>query len=384
MKIIHTSDWHLGRLIYGCSLIGDQEYFIKEIFLPYVINEQPQLVVIAGDIFDRQIAPVEAIRLFNCALGVLYERGIKIAVIAGNHDGGDRLAAYSGLLRGSGLYISARPFDTPPLYLEDKYGGVDVHFLPYFDTATARDILNDDSIRGAEEAYKAMINEIKKGFKAGRKNILIAHCFVAGSSVCESESPSFIGGSGEVGASVFEGFDYVALGHLHGPQQPSKTVFYSGSPLKYSFDEEKQKKSMIVADFNDNKVDIKRLPIKSMRDMRTITGTLDELILASKSDKNSDDYLYAMLTNERPIYEPMAQLREYYPNILGLHPGWLTTSGNGGARDELREKLRSKTAGDSMFFEEFLKQVCGITPGPKEIAVFEEVMAYISAEGGNI
>ena len=141
---------------------------------------------------------------------------------------------------------------------------------------------------------------------------------------------------------------------------------------------------MIVADFNDNKVDIKRLPIKSMRDMRTITGTLDELILASKSDKNSDDYLYAMLTNERPIYEPMAQLREYYPNILGLHPGWLTTSGNGGARDELREKLRSKTAGDSMFFEEFLKQVCGITPGPKEIAVFEEVMAYISAEGENI
>lgn len=382
MKILHTSDWHLGRVIYGRSLLEDQEYFIRQTFLPAVDGEKPDLVVIAGDVFDRQIAPVEAIRLFGYAMTELcMKRGIPTAVIAGNHDGGQRLAVYSEILRPRGLYLSAVPFDTEPIVFEGPSGAVQLQFLPHFDPAQARDLLGRDDIHGYHQAYQAVLEVMSARNRPGMRHVILSHCFVRGASVCESESPLAVGGSAEVGAEVFSGFDYVALGHLHGPQPAGPNGCYSGSPLKYSFDEEKHRKSLTVTEITDDGVHVRRIDCKPLRDMRTVSGGVREIIRSASSDPNREDYIYADLTDTRPVFEPMDLLREYYPNILGLRPGWLAGDPLAGRSSrELKDRLRVNTA-DSLFFEEFLKQICGVTPEEDEIKVFETIMREIHNGG---
>lgn len=371
MKILHTADWHLGKSVMGCSMLPEQEHFIDE-FFSAVDAERPDAVVIAGDVFDRQVPPVEAVRLFSRAVGELCsKRHIPTAVIAGNHDGADRLAVYSDLLRQSGLYISARPFDTPPVLVESADGPVYLHLLPYFDAAAARDALAREDIRGQNAAFSAVMERVRP--VPGARNVLVAHCFAAGGATCESESPLSVGGSDEVDPALFSGFDYVALGHLHGPQRVGANGAYSGSPLKYSFDEEHQKKSLAVAELGSDGVFTRRLAIAPLRDMRTITGKIADLLAAAQDDPHRGDYIYANLTDDRPVYEPMALLRELYPNALGLHPGWLDLTPGGGERAALKEGLRTG-AGDRLLYGEFLRQVCGIEPQADELSLFDELM----------
>ncbi len=264
----------------GCQMLPEQDYFIKNILLPAIDTEKPDAVIIAGDIFDRQVPPVEAVRLFSFAVTeICAKRGIPAVVIAGNHDGADRLAVYAPLLRPQGLYLSARPLDTPPLCLKDEYGEVYFHLLPYFDAAVARDILGREDIHGQNTAFKEMISQIHP--VSGARNVLVTHCFAAGSATCESESPLAVGGSEEVDPSLFEGFDYVALGHLHGPQKSGQNGCYSGSPLKYSFDEERHKKSLAIVTLGVSGTRINRIPVKTQHDMRTVTGTVREIIAAA-------------------------------------------------------------------------------------------------------
>jgi exonuclease SbcD len=372
MKILHTSDWHLGKSVMGCQMLRDQEYFIENVLLPTLDAEKPDVVIIAGDIFDRQVAPVDAVRLFSHAVTeICVKRKIPAAVIAGNHDGADRLTVYSELVRGQGLYLSARPLDTPPLRLEDGQGEVYFHLLPYFDAAQARDILELDDIHGQNAAFAAMLHEIHP--VKGARNVLVAHCFAAGSATCESESPLAVGGSEEVDTALFEGFDYVALGHLHGPQKSGVNGAYSGSPLKYSFDEERHKKSLAIVTLDGDGAQMRRIPVTPLHNMRTVTGGIKEIIAAAENDPARDDYIYANLTDTRPVYEPMALLREYYPNMLGLHPGWLDAGQLGLERAGLKEGLRTGS-GDKLLFEEFLSQICGVKPQPDELCVFEEMM----------
>lgn len=370
MKILHTSDWHLGKTVMQHSMLDDQEYFIDKILLPTIDTENPDALIIAGDIFDRPVAPVEAVRLFSRAVNeICAVRKIPALVIAGNHDGADRLAVYSELLRSQGLYLSARPLDTQPVRFEDSLGEVYFHLLPFFDAALVRDILGRDDIHGQNAAFKEIMKEIHP--VKGARNVLIAHCFAAGSSTCESESPLSVGGSDEVDPALFSSFDYTALGHLHGPQKVGLNGAYSGSPLKYSFDEEHQKKSITVINL-ENDVKIKRVPIKPLHDMRTIKGGIKDIIAGSEKDIGLGDYIFADLTDTRPVYEPMALLREHYPNVLGLRPGWIN-SGEDLKRAELKEGLRTGSS-DRLLFEEFLKQVCGVEPQEDEISVFEEMM----------
>lgn len=381
MKILHTSDWHLGKIIFGRSLLEDQEYFIKESLLPALDDEQPDLVALSGDVFDRQIAPIEAIRLFGLAVSeICNKRKIPLAIISGNHDGPDRLAVYSDLLRPQGFFVSARPFDTEPIHLEDESGEVLIHFLPHFEPSFARDRLGDDSIHGFNESYRAVLSEMTGKFDQKARHVLLSHCFMKGASTCESESPLSIGGSGEVDGALFSNFSYVALGHLHGPQKAYQNAWYSGSPLKYSFDEEHHHKCLFLTEIKGSNVSIKEIPVKPLRNMRTVTGTVKELCETASQDKQADDYIYANLTDERPVYEPMAALREHYPNILGLSPGWLTGGAFGGERDMLREKLRKKSAGDLLFFEEFLRQVCGVEPSKEDIDIFSQALKSLDTE----
>jgi exonuclease SbcD len=388
-KILHTSDWHIGRVLYGRSFLEDQMYFIKNVLIPAVNAENPNLLIIAGDIFDRQIAPVEAIRLFGFAVNeICTQRKIPIIVIAGNHDSADRLSVYADLLRNQGLYISARPFDMLPVTFEHDGFEVKIHLLPHFDPVQARDILGQDNIRSYNEAYQCVLKEMGRDINKKAKNVLVSHCFVKGAATCESEAPIIIGGSAEVDSVLFDGYDYVSLGHLHGAQNAGGNAFYSGAPLKYSFDEEKHKKVLFITEITKDNMNIRRLPCTPLRDMRTISGTIDELLKQSSYDNksyynksynnNNQDYIFANLTDTKPVFEPMLRLREYYPNILGLNPGWLNLGSiTGGARDELRQKLRTRSASEQLFFEEFLKQVCGVQPNEAEMAVFEDVMKGI-------
>lgn len=378
-KLLHTSDWHLGRVLFNRPMLEDQEYFIQNVLLPALDAERPSLVIAAGDIFDRQIAPVDAIRLFNAAAEeICLKRGIPFAVIAGNHDSAERLSVYAGFLRAQGLFISARPFDTEPLLFEDENGEIAVHLLPYFDTAAARELLGRDSLRGYQEAFAAVVAELTARLVPGQRNILVSHCFVRGASVSDSESPLSIGGSAEVEHAVFSAFDYTALGHLHGPQQPGAHVFYSGSPLKYSFDEEHQHKSLATVEFQPEGAVVRRLPIQPLRDLRVVTGTVAELCAAAALDEHREDYLYARLTDTRPVYEPMAALRECYPNMLALNPGWLAGGeAQGGRREELRQGLREGSASDRVLFEEFMRQVCGQEPSADELSLFDRVMREV-------
>lgn len=377
MKLLHTSDWHLGRMIYGHSLLQDQEYFIKQVFLPAAEAERPACIILAGDIFDRQIAPVEAIRLFDYVISEIHKLRIPLAVIAGNHDGADRIAIGAELLRDSGIAIAARLEDAfTPLEVEQNGEKADLYLLPYCEPAAVRQFLHNDDIHGFHEAYDAILNEIKKTFRPDVLHILVAHCFVAGGVLSDSESPIYVGGSGEVNPSVFEGFDYVALGHLHAPQKTGGNGRYSGSPLKYSFDEERQRKSLTLLNINQAECRVDELPIAPLHDMRTVSGTMEEL-LAQGKQKICEDYLFIRVTDSTPIYMPAEQLRPFYPNLLAVNCDWLNPTAAAGEDAALRDQMRHHKVDELAVFEQFMKQVCGSDADEDDRTLFLQTLNEI-------
>lgn len=376
MKLLHTADWHLGKVIFSRSLLEEQEQFLYETFLPAVDREDPDLILISGDVFDRPIAPVEAIRLFDDLLYALCaERRRKVAIISGNHDSADRLTVGAEILKKQGLYIASRIKAEPePVRLCDEFGPIELWMLPYFDPAQVREVYKDETIRGFQEAYERALAAVRERQTPGARQVLMAHCFVTGSKKSESESPLSIGGSGEVDGALFSGFDYVALGHLHGPQPAGKNARYAGSPLKYSFDEAHHKKSLTVVELGEKTVAVRQLPITPKRDMRMVEGTLEELLRAAKTDERREDFLYATLLDEAPVFEPMARLREGYPNLLGLECVWLRGgSDQSSGRDALRKSLRAKRVDDRAVFEAFLRQVCDREPDEELTRLFCEL-----------
>lgn len=383
MKLLHTADWHLGRILYGRSLIEDQRHFIDHFLFPLIDAEKPDGVLLSGDIFDRQIAPVEAIRLFDDFVTRLcLDRRVPLIAIAGNHDGADRLGLGARLFRSAGFYLAARlEPDAPPVVLGTPDKPVHVYCLPYFDPAMARDVLRDDSIRGYGDAHRAVLERLRGRLDPAASNILLSHCFVTGAAVSDSESPLFIGGSGEIDPALFAGFDYVALGHLHRAQKAgSESIRYAGSPLKYSFDEEKHQKSVTILD-TDSRL-TRQIPVRPLRDMRTVTGSLQELRRAAEAPENRDireDFIYAVLTGP-PVFEPMTRLREFYPNVLGVINGADSFEGDTAARSALRQTLRRR---DSMtLFDEFLRQMCDAEPTDDDRAVFSEISRSLLEDAG--
>ena len=379
MKLLHTSDWHLGRMLYGRSLLPDQEYFIDQVFLPAVRQERPDIVLLAGDLFDRQIAPVEAIRLFDRVLACLQAEKIPIAAIPGNHDGPDRLTLAAPLLRQHGIYLATRLEDAfAPVCLQDSCGqAVQIFLLPYCEPAAVRAFLKQDNLRGFDACYRALLAEIKKLFHPSALHILVAHCFVAGSQISESETSAYVGGAGEVHTDCFDGFNYVALGHLHAPQKAGSNGRYSGTPLKYSFDEESHKKSMTVIESSLSGLSTRLLPVVPLRDMRTISGTLDELILAGKQQK-TEDFVQLRITDPNPVYLPAERLRPYYPNMLSLHCDWLHAQNL--QNQELRSQLFNRNVDDSAVLDLFLSQICGTTVGETDRELFLQACQEVKGE----
>ncbi len=379
MKILHTSDWHLGKMIYGRSLLEDQVYFINEVFLPAVQQEHPDCVILAGDIFDRQIAPVEAIRLFDNVLTELHRLHIPFAAVAGNHDGADRIATGASMLRSSGIYIASALEDAfSPVVLDNGQEQLHLYLLPYIEPAAVRQYFHDDSIQGFPAAYKAVIAAIQEHLDPAAVNVLVCHCFAAGSKTCDSESAVYVGGSGEVPPALFQCFDYTALGHLHSPQAVGKHGRYCGSPLKYSFDEAHHKKSMTLLNITKQDCTVTLLPVPALHDMRTVTGSMEELLSLGKTTP-SQDYLSVELTDSTPVYMPLEQLRPYFPNVLSVHCNWLHTELSG-EQKALRRDMQNRTVDEMTVFSQFLRQICDTEPTQEDILLFQTLLAELKEE----
>jgi len=340
MKLIHLSDLHIGKRVNEVSMIEDQEYILT-VILNIVDEEKGDAVLIAGDIYDKSVPSAEAVTLFDQFLCRLARRGLPTLIISGNHDSAERLAFGNRLFERSGIHISpAYSGKVDPVTLTDEHGEVRFWLLPFVKPAHVRRYYPDEGIESYTDAVRAAIGHMDVD-KCGR-NVLLTHQFVTGASTCESEEIS-VGGSDNVDASVFADFDYVALGHIHGPQNiGSNRVRYCGTPLKYSFSEAAHYKSVTVVELGEKgSVTLRTIPLTPRRDMREIRGTFAELTdKMFYSAQATEDYLHIILTDEEDVPEGLGRLRVIYPNLMKLsydNTRTRTTQLVGGAEDVKRK-----------------------------------------------
>ena len=318
MKFIHLSDLHLGKRLGEFSLLEDQAYILERI-LDIIDLEQPQGVLLAGDIYDKSVPSAEAVQLFDEFLYSLARRNLQVFVISGNHDSPERIAFASRLLGVSGVHLSpVYQGAVTPVTLSDDYGPVDVYLLPFLKPAQVRRFFPDREIDSYTDALDAAIGQMAPD--RTRRNVLVTHQFVTGAMRSDSEELS-VGGADNVDARVFAGFDYVALGHIHGPQNIlSPRIRYCGTPLKYSFSEAGQEKSVTVVNLGaPGDLEVRTVPLTPLRDLRELRGSYLELTCRENyRGTNREDYLRIILTDEEDIPEGMAKLRVIYPNLMKL------------------------------------------------------------------
>lgn len=318
MKFIHLSDLHIGKRVNEISMLEDQEYILTQI-LRITDQESPQALIIAGDVYDKSIPSAEAVTLFDDFLCRLAKRGLDVIIISGNHDSPERLSFAQRILEGAGIHISPVYNGTvEPVKLTDEYGAVFFWPLPFIKPAHVKRFYSEENIESYTDALRVALDNMPFDRKA--RNVLITHQFVTGASTCDSEEIS-VGGSDNVDSAVFEGFDYVALGHIHGPQNVgSERIRYCGTPLKYSFSESRHEKSLTVVELGVKGEFICRaIPLVPRRDMREIKGTYDQLASKKYYDcVNREDYFHIILTDEEDVPEAVGRLRSIYPNIMKL------------------------------------------------------------------
>lgn len=317
MKLIHLSDLHLGKRVNEFSMLEDQAYILREI-LGIIDDEAPDAVIIAGDVYDKSVPPAEAVALFDDFLVRVAGRGPQVFIISGNHDSPERIAFGGRLMAGSGIHVSP-VYDghVPPVPLTDAHGAVQVYMLPFVKPANIRAAWPEETVNSYTDALRAAIAHMQ--IDPGARNVLITHQFVTGAARCDSEEIS-VGGSDNVDAAVFAPFDYVALGHIHGPQNIAENIRYCGTPLKYSFSEKDHHKSVTVAELGPKgSLRVRAVPLTPRHDLREIRGTYAELTLRKNYENTAtDDYLRVVLTDEQDVPDALARLRTVYPNLMRL------------------------------------------------------------------
>ena len=320
MRLMHLGDLHFGKMVNGFSMIEDQEFVLEQI-KQYIQTYRPDAVMLAGDIYDRSVPPARAVALYNQFLkDLLIELKTPVLAIAGHHDGAELIDFGHELFEAAQYYVAGNFTKIiKKVRLQDDAGPVNFYLLPFADYAVVREALNHPEIKSLNDAMKAIMEA--NPIDSTERNVLITHAFVVGGEApeqSESEKKLVVGGKESVDATLLEHFDYVALGHLHRTQRVnSDKIRYSGSLLKYSFSEEHYHKSMTMIDLDaEGEISIELLPLKPRRDMRTITGKLDELL--TLEDEGQEDYLRVILTDEGELLEPMAKLRQVYPNVMLL------------------------------------------------------------------
>ena len=319
---MHLADLHLGKRVNGFSMMEDQEYILNRI-LEIMEEEQPDGLLIAGDVYDKTIPPAEAVRRMDDFLTAVAEKHVPVFLISGNHDSAERVAFGHQLMQGSGIWIS-------PVYdgtirhhtLEDRWGEVNIYLIPFLRPSVVRSFFPDVEIEDYTDALRTIVEDLQ--VDTSRRNVVLAHQFVTAAGAlpetCDSEQLS-VGGLDRVDGSVFSPFDYTALGHLHGPQRVgSETIRYAGSPLKYSFSELHQKKSVTVVELRaKGETEIRQIPLQPRREMTELRGTFEEILeKARKKGEPQTDYYHMILTDETDVVDALSRLREYYPNIMLL------------------------------------------------------------------
>ena len=367
MRLIHTADWHLGRLFNNQHLTADQDYVLRQL-VELVAEVEPAAVIVAGDLYDRAVPPTEAVDLLDHVLTELGDRlGVPVIAIAGNHDSAARVGFASRLLRERGVHLVGElPQAASPIILRDEHGPVRVSALPYADPAEARAVYDAADIHDQQAVTSAGVARALAAAEPHERHVLVAHAFVAGGVESESERPLSVGGAQQVSVGTFAGFDYVALGHLHRPQScGSDAVRYAGSLLKYSFAEHAHDKSVSVVDIGPRgsapgeagqagraAVSIETVALSARRDVRRVEGTLAELLLRGASDPRREDYVLASLLDDGALFDPIGRLRAVYPNTLAIERPAYEHAGAGGP-----DRPRPGSVSDVELFEAFFGYV---------------------------
>lgn len=366
MRVLHTADLHLGRQFMGLSLEDDHETVLSQI-VETLVAEAVDVLVIAGDVFDRASPPNTAIRQFNRFLKrVAEEAEAAVVMISGNHNSGDRIEAMSvfstasrALVRGIADAVEA------PLVLRDAHGEVAFSALPFSYEYAAREVFGDEGISTPADVIAAQLAAARAQVPQGARWIVVAHAFVAGGAVGETERAlTRVGGIETVPAEVFCEVDYVCLGHLHKPQEVgSPHIRYSGAPLAFGFDEAGGEKSMTIVDLNAESIDIRTVPFRPLRQVRSLIGAFADLLAGTPSE----DFIQAVLTDETPLIDPMKRLRAIYPNACHLAY----------ARQARAQDTRAVGVGRAAItpidmFGDFLKAVRGRAPDSAETAIIAD------------
>lgn len=318
MKLMHLSDLHIGIRINEYSMCPDQQYILAQI-IDIANEEQPDAVIIAGDVYDKAVPSAEAVTLFDRFLTCLAEKGLPVFIISGNHDSPERLSFGTRLMSGSGIHIApVFSGEVESVRLADGFGAVRIWLLPFIKPAAVRLFFPDREIATYNDAVAAVLDSVS--LNTAERNVLVCHQFITGAVTSESEQVT-AGGIDNVDVSLFDRFDYVALGHIHRPQRIKRdTVRYCGTPLKYSFSEASQQKSVTFVTLGEKgEVAVTERPLTPMRDMREIRGSYEELTLReSYAGTNTDDYVRVILTDEEDIPDAVGKLRTIYPHIMRL------------------------------------------------------------------
>lgn len=373
MKLLHLSDLHLGKRVNGFSMLEDQRVILTQI-VDLAEEEKVDAVLLAGDLYDKPVPPAEAVTLLDGFLTRLSGGGIPVFAISGNHDSPERLAFATRLLAGEGIHLTAQyQGPQPPFLLQDEYGDVAIYALPYLKPALVRHWNPEADIASYEEAVSYALGQW--AVDKTRRNVLLAHQFVTGGVTCESEERS-VGGVDQIPAPLFAAFDYVALGHLHGPQSVGRpTLRYSGSPLKYSFSECGHEKSVTLVTLREKgQVEIQALPLTLCRDLREIRGTYEEVTAKPfYQGTNREDYLHVILTDEEDVPAAMGKLRTIYPNLMKLSYDNRRTQGvaevTGAERPEEKTPLE--------LFQDFYQLQNNQPMAPQQEALVRQLMETI-------
>ena len=359
MKLIHLSDLHLGKRVNGFSMLEDQRYILEQI-LRIIHQEQPDGVLIAGDVYDKSVPSAEAVSLLDDFLVRLAKNNLQVFLISGNHDSPERMAFGGRLMTEQGVHIApVYNGAVSPLTLRDEFGPVNLYLLPFLKPAHVRAAFPDEEVQTYTDAMEVAIRAMNVDWK--ERNVLVTHQFVTGAARCDSEELS-VGGTDNVDGSVFDGFDYVALGHIHGPQQAGRPeVRYCGTPLKYSFSEAKQQKSVTVVELGKKgDVTVRTVPLTPLRDLVELRGTYEQLTFRDfyQGTSYQQDYVHITLTDEDDIPDGINKLRIIYPNLMKLDYDNRRTRAGGvvdGAQDvtqrspmELLEEFYEKQNGQEM------------------------------------
>lgn len=379
MRFLHTADWHLGRSFYNISLIEDQAHVLNQL-IDIARETKPDVLIVAGDVYDRAMPPTDAVKLLDEGLcRLILELEVPVFIIAGNHDNPLRLEFAARLLETQRLHVFGSLSDRiRSIEMFDEWGSISFYPMPYAEPSQVSDYLHNESITSHDEAMKEWIDVVKSNLIPKSRTILINHAFVVGGEESESERPLDVGGSGTVSAKCFDDFDYIALGHLHRPQclGEKQHIHYSGSLLKYSFSEIHHTKCIKLVEMNaDGLQRVEAIPLTPQHDMRCIEGTIDDVLQGTIDLGNRHDYVQVRLLDKGAVYDAMGRLRDVLPNLVNIdHAGLAASNEIAAARVDHRKREMIS------LFDDFYKFATGETLTEEQSKVFAGVVNRLRQE----